>query len=276
MNIIGNAHNNVILLRDSWTIPHFIQNLRLSLVFLFIVVVRNMWVPIILSLIVANVFHIYVAHGFSLAVGKGVQMRRHSQLPRTHFRLDTSLSATAGGVTVPTDSKAITKTRSNLARRSLTGLALGVAGSSWISSSNGVFAAGFLAASYVMNGEYVKMAMPTGPNLVNRLNLVGSLLCHIAAVTNPSIQEAIVPMYFGVLMTTLVLLNDSPSTISQIAKALLAVVYTGYLPSFWVRLHGLSGLSPGPATIWWTWAAIASSGKCSYNMHVVVFYIFSS
>ncbi len=216
----------------------------------------------ILLLIVVNFFHVHVVHGFTLAAGKVLQIRRYSPVPSTRHRLDISLSATIGGEPVSTDSKAAPKLRSNLTRRSLTGLALGVAGSSWIASNNGVFAAGFLAASYVMNSEYVKMAMPTGPTFVNKLNLVGSLLCHVAAVTNPSMHEAIVPVYFGMLMTTLLLFHDSPSTISQIAKALLAVVYTGYLPSFWVRLHGLSGLSPGPATIWWTWAAIASSGKC--------------
>lgn len=188
-------------------------------------------------------------------------MTRHSLIP-SNSRMVMSLSATTNEESsVSVGNSIIPKQSSNLARRSLTGLLLGAAGSGWIASNNGVFATGFLAASYVMNKEYLKMAIPTSSFSVSSLSLLSSLLCHVAAATNPSIQEAILPVYFGLLMTTLVLFSDSPSTISHIGKALLAVVYTGYLPSFWVRLHGLSDLSPGPATILWTWAAIASSGK---------------
>lgn len=218
--------------------------------------------PILLFLFAICTFHVCIVQSFLPTVRNGVHLRKHVPLSVSRRPKDTrmSLRSTPQAAILPISS-ATQVLSSNLTRRLLTGLVLGAVGSTWIASSNGMFAAGFLVATCIMNNEYAKMAIPSGPSSTHRLTTVAGLLFHVAAIIKPSKQEAILPMYFGLMMASLVLSNNSPCGTSQIAKALLGVVYTGYLPSFWVRLHGLSELSSGPATIWWTWAAIASSGK---------------
>lgn len=164
---------------------------------------------------------------------------------------------------------------SSLAKRSLTGVALGAVATGWVTSNTNAFGSGFLAATYVMHKEFTSMVRHTGINSVYKLGMFASFLCHVFAAFIPSYHELVLPTYFGLLMTYLVILNQKSASISQISSSLLGVVYTGYLPSYWVRLHGLASpfakssgmLAAGAATILWSWASIASSGTSRSYHH---------
>lgn len=166
---------------------------------------------------------------------------------------------------------------SNLTKRWITGLSLGALCSGWIASGNSFFAIGFLVASFIMNDEYTKMAQATGSSPASRLGIVTSIICFLSAASFPFVHELVVPIYISALMSSFVLSNNKTHTkINEIAASVLGVIYTGYLPSFWVRLRGLTYpnymelVNPtnaiwtmGASTTWWTWTSIVFAGRDS-------------
>lgn len=176
---------------------------------------------------------------------------------------------------------------SNLTKRWITGLSLGALCSGWIASGNQLFAAGFLVASYIMHDEYTKMVQATGPTPAFRLGILTSIACFLSAAMFPFAHELIVPTYLSLLMGSVVLSNSkTPAKISDIAASILGVIYTGYLPSFWVRMRSLTYpnymqltnptsaiWTMGAATTWWTWTSIVFAGTaiicCLYVSRVV-------
>lgn len=224
---------------------------------------------------------INVVYGFNLAIPRHPCHRTWTSAQVNERRIQRKSSMSLMGLTEETLLPAVTnKPLSNLTKRSLTGVVLGALGTSWITSRNHYFGSGFLAASYVMHDEFNNMAKHTGVYPSFKLGVVASLLCHVSSVVCPSLHEIVIPTYFAILMMSLVFSNNKPTNLSQISTSVLGVLYTGYLPSFWVRLHGLplpyinknAVLTAGAAAIWWSWAAIASSGTvcvvCIYLIDV--------
>lgn len=218
------------------------------------------------------------ADGFSVVV-RNPSLKRYSSLQGT-TKQSSSLShrrmvgMSLTGLTEDSLIPDLTPSKfSSLTKRSLTGVALGSLAAGWVTSSTTIFGSGFLATTYVMHKEFTSMVQHTGASSIYKLGVFASLLCHALAAAIPRFHEFVLPVYFGLLMTHLVILNNKPASISQIAVSLLGVVYTGYLPSFWVRLHGLSlpfasggaMWSAGAVTILWSWVSIASSGTLHHN-----------
>lgn len=164
------------------------------------------------------------------------------------------------------------KPSSTLAKRWATGLSLGGLCTGWIATGNIPFALGFVVTSHIMLNEYSAMVRATGTVPASKFARAASALCFLVAAEFPGLHEFVLPISISILIVTLLFSNERPASINEIASSVLAIVYNGYLPSFWVRLHALTApnfmsvVNPnaiwtvGAAATWWTWTAIVFSG----------------
>jgi len=167
--------------------------------------------------------------------------------------------------------------QSKLRKRWITGLTLGAIGTLWICSGNGPFTFGFLLTSLIAQNEYYTMVKATGVVPAYKTGIITSLICYITATMFPTYHEMVMPLSATILMIWLLIFKKNSALISEISTSLLGMFFLGYIPSFWVRLHGLryvnslkmiNSLAPaafGPISFglfvtWWTWTSIVFAG----------------
>jgi hypothetical protein len=151
---------------------------------------------------------------------------------------------------------------SSLAKRTGTGIFLAIVAVFWIASGDLVFAAGFVLVSYVLQSEYSSIINATGVAPASKMSLAVSSLCYLTAAIAPSLHELVIPMSFSLLAMNLLLTNETPTNIGEYATSVMGVMYTGYLPSFWVRLRSVNACpNCGAEIVGLSFATIALSGE---------------
>ena len=161
-----------------------------------------------------------------------------------------------------------------LQKRWITGLTLGALGTIWIYSGKGPFSLGFLITSLIAQSEYYSIVKATGVLPAFKTGIISSLLCYVTAAMFPNYHELVMPLSATFLMIWLLVFNKKSASISEISTSLLGMFFLGYLPSYWVRLHGIGKLSNldfipplgqgtwtfGSCVTWWTWTSIVFAG----------------
>ncbi|RYH27249.1 hypothetical protein EON65_13670 [archaeon] len=190
----------------------------------------------------------------------------------------------------------------NLFRRWVTGITLGIIGTLWISSGNGIFSLGFLFTSLIAQNEYFTMVRATGVLPASKTGTIACLVSYLTAAMIPEYHELVMPLSATLLMIWLLLFNKKVASINEISTSLLGMFYIGYLPSFWVRLRALDDLTKirfsaslskylsqrwfdpqawtvGAIVTWWTWCSIVCAGKltnlriCSENVYLCLGFV---
>ena len=171
-----------------------------------------------------------------------------------------------------------------MVKRWLTGLSLGALGTLWICSGNGFFTLGFFFTSLIALSEYYSMVQATGVVPAKKTGIVASTFCYLTAAMVPQCHELVMPLSATFLMLWLLIFNKKSASIGEISSSLLGMFYVGFLPSFWVRLRGLSVVVPtkfpalmqqfawahadlwtfGAIMTWWTWFSIVLADVGAY------------
>lgn len=100
------------------------------------------------------------------------------------------------------------------------------------------FTCGLGIMVYLGLEEYFQLVRLKGMMPAARTTLVVSQLLLIVANLMPSLTDAILPVS-AILICAWLQFKPKPSSIADIAASILGLFYTGYLPSYWVRLRSL-------------------------------------
>lgn len=117
------------------------------------------------------------------------------------------------------------------------GISLGVIVTTWILSGTLPFTLGMVVFSVLGQMEYYRMVQAKGHSPSVKMGLASTTLIILAAYFTPAYADAFLPIC-GTITTCYLLLRKKEATIADIATTLLGIFYTGYCPSFYVRLHG--------------------------------------
>jgi phosphatidate cytidylyltransferase len=88
--------------------------------------------------------------------------------------------------------------------------------------------------------EYFRLVRAKGVEPAGKMTLIVSLLLLLSATVAPSIAPNITDAIFclgGTIICFYLLFQPKIATIADIASSILGLFYTGYLPTFWVRLR---------------------------------------
>jgi phosphatidate cytidylyltransferase len=169
--------------------------------------------------------------------------------------------------------------KTTLGTRVATGVALGVICSGWVLGRPEVFALamGLLAAAAQL--EYFRMAIIQGAAPARKIALSTTCILMAFACKVPLRHELVFPLASTWMMVWLLLARRACSTIQDISTTLMGLVYTAYLPSWWVRLRCApnwtvaKGAAPwfmpglhhrGAQHVWWLCLTIACADIGAY------------
>mmetsp|Transcript_478 Transcript_478/g.1653 ORF Transcript_478/g.1653 Transcript_478/m.1653 type:complete len:393 (+) Transcript_478:195-1373(+) len=145
-------------------------------------------------------------------------------------------------------------------RRTITGCIMGVIVTTWIMSGTLPFALGMVVFSVLGQLEYYRMVQAKGHNPSVKMGLLSTTLIIMAAYLTPRHADAMLPICGTITTCYLLLRRKKVASIADIATTLLGIFYTGYCPSFYVRLHGFdfggaefSYLGRSIRAIWPSW-----------------------
>ncbi|MGL5835927.1 MAG: phosphatidate cytidylyltransferase [Waterburya sp.] len=88
--------------------------------------------------------------------------------------------------------------------------------------------------------EYFRLVRAKGVEPAGKMTLIVSLLLLLSATVAPNIAPSITDAIFclgGTIICFYLLFQPKIATIADIASSILGLFYTGYLPTFWVRLR---------------------------------------
>mmetsp|Transcript_23436 Transcript_23436/g.93033 ORF Transcript_23436/g.93033 Transcript_23436/m.93033 type:complete len:376 (-) Transcript_23436:242-1369(-) len=125
-----------------------------------------------------------------------------------------------------------------LQRRTITGCIMGVIVTTWIMSGTFPFALGMVVFSVLGQLEYYRMVKAKGHNPSVFLGICSTTLIILGTYFFPAHADALFPVCGTITTCYLLLRRKTYATTADIATTLLGVFYTGYCPSFYIRLHG--------------------------------------
>jgi len=167
------------------------------------------------------------------------------------------------------------------------GFLLGGAAITWIFSGTAAFAALMMLVTLLGQLEYYRMAIRKGHTPAQRMGLLTTVATMVSSLFSPSLADAVFPVGGTLILVYLLFRKRQVATIADISTTFMGLFYAGYLPSFWVRLHGwepVGGshaarvlaaaistvwpaavlpfrplLTTGALVVFWTWLANASA-----------------
>lgn len=167
------------------------------------------------------------------------------------------------------------------------GFLLGGAAITWIFCGTAAFAALMLLVTLLGQLEYYRMAIRKGHTPAQRMGLATTVATMVSSLFSPSLADAVFPVGGTLILVYLLFRKRKIATIADISTTFMGLFYAGYLPSFWVRLHGwepVGGshaaralaaaittvwpaavlpfrplLTTGALVVFWTWLANASA-----------------
>lgn len=184
----------------------------------------------------------------------------------------------------PTTARKSLRDRLKVQIRVATGFVLGGAAIAWIFAGRWPFLLGMAVASVLGQREYYKMAIAKGHAPAYKMGLISTVITMTLSAVAPKYADAVFPLAGTIICCYLLFRRRKIATIADISTTFMGLFYAGYLPSFWVRLHGYdfgngggtplghvitSGwprilpysplLSVGAMIVFWTWLANASA-----------------
>lgn len=127
----------------------------------------------------------------------------------------------------------------DLRKRMVTGWSMAALATAWIFCGNAVFAAGFFVHAALSQLEYFRMVHLKGHAPARKISLLATALLYWCAAFAPGLHEVVLPLSGTAVMVWMLVMRREMGTISDISTTFLGLFYTGYLPSFWVRLRAL-------------------------------------
>jgi len=178
---------------------------------------------------------------------------------------------------------------SKLRARMITGWTMAALATAWIFMGNFAFAFGFFIHASLAQLEYFRMVHRSGIHPARKISLVGTAFLYYMAVANPAIHEMVLPLCGTAVMLWMLVMRSEMGTISDISTTFMGLFYTGFLPSFWVRLRALGQIEPtrlaavkwinkiwpgflpapdiwtvGAQITWWTYTSIVGADVFAY------------
>jgi phosphatidate cytidylyltransferase len=166
-----------------------------------------------------------------------------------------------------------------LGTRVATGVALGFIFSAWVFSTPSLFAAGHALQAIAAGLEYFRVAIIQGAAPARKIACTTTCVLMAVACHFPTMHELVFPLATTWMMVWLLLARRACSTIQDISTTLMGLVYTAYLPSWWVRLRCAPNWSNvagktfwfapqlthrGAQHVWWTCLSIACADIGAY------------
>ena len=127
--------------------------------------------------------------------------------------------------------------QTTLGTRVATGVALGFIFSAWVFSTPSLFAAGHALQAAAAGLEYFRVAIIQGAAPARKIACTTTCVLMAVACHAPSMYELVFPLMTTWMMVWLLLARRACGTIKDISTTLMGLVYTAYLPSWWVRLR---------------------------------------
>ena len=98
------------------------------------------------------------------------------------------------------------------------------------------FTIGIAILTVLAQLEYFRLVRAKGVEPAGKTTLIVSLLLFISATITPSVTDAMFCLG-GTIICFYLLFQPKIATIADISSSILGLFYTGYLPTFWVRLR---------------------------------------
>jgi cytochrome c oxidase subunit IV len=158
------------------------------------------------------------------------------------------------------------KTIENTVKRWKTGLLLALAGALWVCCSSKYFTIGFAGIAYLAHQEYVKMMhkMDIQPAILT--SRIFSILFVASALWYPMLIPPLLTTSFLALVIAHLTRNDRKPLATDIFSSIFGTMYLGYLPSYWIILHGIKlpsqSFQLGKLLTVWTLMVVIAAGKC--------------
>lgn len=180
----------------------------------------------------------------------------------------------------------LAKSRRSVQRRVLTGVAMGAVVIGVVFGGRWPFLLMMLVCQLMGLGEYYRMVLAKGHAPAFKTGLLVTATLLLTTSLAPRFADVVFPIGGTVICIYLLFRRRKIATIADISTTFMGLFYAGYLPSFWVRLHGyksatgvvatplggiLARLWPnsllrfapvielGPMLVFWTWLSCASA-----------------
>ncbi|HAE06035.1 MAG TPA: phosphatidate cytidylyltransferase [Richelia sp.] len=98
------------------------------------------------------------------------------------------------------------------------------------------FTAMFAAIIFLGQKEYFNLVKAAGIFPTVKTTMIVSQLLLIICTINDKLGDAVMPLV-GTFICFYLLFQPKPATIADLSASILGLFYTGYLPSYWVRLR---------------------------------------
>lgn len=128
-------------------------------------------------------------------------------------------------------------------RRILTGVVLGAFVIGVILGGRFPFFLMMLVSQLIGQSEYYKMVFAKGHTPAWKMGLLVTATLLATTYAAPLLADAIFPVGGTFVCIYLLFRRQKIATIADISTTFMGLFYAGFLPSFWVRLHGVSALS---------------------------------
>lgn len=122
-------------------------------------------------------------------------------------------------------------------RRIMVGFAMGAVVIAFVFSGRWVFAMGMLASSLIGLYEYYRMVAAKGHLPAVKMGLGVTTVTMLTSAYAPAMADVVFPLGGTVICIYLLFRRSKIATIADISTTFMGLFYTGYLPSYWVRLH---------------------------------------
>lgn len=176
-----------------------------------------------------------------------------------------------------TDSPA--RARFKTQRRILTGVVMGAVVIGFVFGGRWPFLCAMLVVSLLGQGEYYRMVAAKGHLPAHKCGLAVTSAIMIASAVAPNYADVMFPLGGTIVCIYLLFRRRRIATIADISTTFMGLFYAGYLPSFWIRMHGMGGgaaaplpvaralaalplapvVTPGALLVFWTWLAGVSA-----------------
>ncbi|MBO3460861.1 phosphatidate cytidylyltransferase [Aetokthonos hydrillicola Thurmond2011] len=121
----------------------------------------------------------------------------------------------------------------------------------------------FAVIIFLGQQEYFNLVRAKGMAPAAKTTMFVSQVLLVICTLDGSLADAVMPLA-GTFICFYLLFQPKMATIADISASILGLFYTGYLPSYWVRLRSINGIAinNSPISDYWfkTWSEILPAG----------------
>jgi phosphatidate cytidylyltransferase len=132
----------------------------------------------------------------------------------------------------------VTELRSKTLKRIVSGLVAIVAAFTMLCFGGWYFTVALAVLVYLGQLEYFRMVAAKGMLPAVKTTMFLSQIVMLGSHSHPTLADALLPVA-GTLICFYLLSRPNLATIADLSASVMGLFYTGYLPSFWIRLRDL-------------------------------------